>query len=301
MLNMSDIIGENYDYSDLPDWLDNVATTVVLVDAAMAAEMLIHNIEPQLGVEGTNRRSQPHLVTQFTEIILNGGWQFNHQGVAFSDTGEMIDGAHRLKAIIKAAESVPDIAVPIMVTINVPRESMRDIDVTRRRTLGDRLTMKGLRSATLLAAMARLTYLYEAADFSTPDRRYWANGRPNRNVLEDHVDENRSLMIESSYIGERQKIFTPNAIAASYFIIRKKYPDADLATFFEQIKNGENIGSGDPVFALRRWGINHRATGRMPESFEQMALIFKAYKAFREGRRVDALAYKPNQEIFPRP
>lgn len=312
-LEMKDIIGDRYDYSELPEWLDDVATAIVLVDAELAALMLQRNVEPKVGLEGTNRRSQPHLISQFVDVILNGEWKFNHQGVAIAESGELIDGAHRLKAIVKAAETVPDVAVPMMVTINVPQESIRDIDVTRRRTLSDRFTMAGLPSATLLAAMARLTWLYEHADFDGPDVKYWANTRPHRNVLEAHVNENRELMLLSCRMGERQKVFTPAALAASYVIIRKKYVEyaptpaasADalnlLENFYQQIKNGENIGAGDPVFSLRRWGINHRGSGRMPESFEQMAVILKAFRAFREGRRVETLTFRPTQEAFPRP
>ena len=53
-----------------------------------------------------NRPLRPSHVKTLAYDMKNGHWQVTHQGIAFDDTGRLIDGQHRLHAIVEAGVPV---------------------------------------------------------------------------------------------------------------------------------------------------------------------------------------------------
>lgn len=300
MLNLEDIIPIEVLEAPLPEELEAVDSTIIFIDGPLAAKLLERNVEPEAGKEGTNRKSSPFEIKNITDDILSGRWYFNHQGVGFDVDGHLFDGANRLKAIIAADKIDPGVSVPMKVTINVPPKGKRTTDLVRRRTLGDQLTMEGHVNTLQLAAMARLCYLFETCYFDGTAWSHW-NRRPSRTEVENFVDDNKADLPTALKRASGSKVFAVTAVAAAIHIIRKRRPAADLETFLGQLFEGENLHRGDPVFALRRWGINFRNGKKMPQPYEQLAVILKAFKAFADGDKIEILVWKSTMEAFPRP
>ena len=102
---------------------------VMMVDPALALAWLQRNI-------ATNRPMRPTVVENYADEMRRGEWHLTHQGIALDIDGNLIDGQHRLAAVIKA-----NVIVPMMVTVNAPRASFVALDGGVKRTLADRLTM----------------------------------------------------------------------------------------------------------------------------------------------------------------
>ena len=64
--------------------------------------------------------------------MRNGDFHTTHQGICFSETGDLIDGQHRLLAIVEAG-----LAVEIMVTRGMPDDSWHALDIGVKRSLSD--------------------------------------------------------------------------------------------------------------------------------------------------------------------
>ncbi len=58
-----------------------------------------------------NRSVSTHIVDKYAEIMADGRWMLTHQGIAFDREGWLVDGQHRLKAVI-----VSGVAVELLVT-----------------------------------------------------------------------------------------------------------------------------------------------------------------------------------------
>lgn len=65
--------------------------------------------------QGKNRKLSPKHVLYLSEEIKQGRWRLTHQGIAFGDDGKLLDGQHRLAAIIKSG-----IGIKSLVTTGVP-------------------------------------------------------------------------------------------------------------------------------------------------------------------------------------
>jgi hypothetical protein len=115
----------------------------------IAAQYLERNYEGQ-------RKLRSHHVSEIANEIKSGEWRLTHQGLAFSPDGTLLDGQHRLAAIVQAG-----VAVPMNVSRNVPEGNFEKIDqLAEGRTVADHLTWCGFPQVTLVAATARLCMTY---------------------------------------------------------------------------------------------------------------------------------------------
>ena len=79
-----------------------------------------------------NRPLKPRLVDNYVRQILAGNWRRTHQGIAFDNQGVIIDGQHRLHAIIRTGR-----AMPMLVFLNEKQSVHESIDNGKTRSLLD--------------------------------------------------------------------------------------------------------------------------------------------------------------------
>lgn len=109
-------------------------TKTVAITPEMAREWLTHNM-------AGNRPVLKGTVHSYARQMRNGSWNLTHQGIAFDENGELIDGQHRLNAIVEA-----NIPVTMNVTTGVRREKgeVFTIDMGRKRTYANVVQMSGM-------------------------------------------------------------------------------------------------------------------------------------------------------------
>jgi len=83
-----------------------------------------------------NRPIKQEVVDMYVRQIKSGLWRRTHQGVAFDANGILIDGQHRLMAIVNT-----NVTVPLLVFIDEPEENYEFIDCGRNRSNLDTMRM----------------------------------------------------------------------------------------------------------------------------------------------------------------
>ena len=99
-----------------------------------------------------NRNKRGWWVSGLANMIKRGEWIPTHQGVAFSKSGKLIDGQHRLEAIVEA-----NIPVQMLVTTGVSDDAYKVLDNGIKRTLSD-LTGVSPKTAEICRVLSRLIY-----------------------------------------------------------------------------------------------------------------------------------------------
>ncbi|WP_154725014.1 hypothetical protein [Candidatus Contendibacter odensensis] len=137
-----------------------IRSEMVLVTPEMATKYLSCNEQ--------NRRVRLGWVDCLATSIKNGEWQFTHQGIAFSETGRLLDGQHRLMAIAKAG-----IPVSVIITHGLDDNTFAAIDCGIRRTDEDltRLPKFTVEATKLLITIMNFDvngYLSRSAKKTTP-------------------------------------------------------------------------------------------------------------------------------------
>jgi hypothetical protein len=97
---------------------------LVIVTPEMAKQWLLKN--------NFNRPLKPKLVDNYVRQIEAGNWRRTHQGIAFDEEGVVLDGQHRLHAIIRTGQSLP-----MLIFLNENQSAHESIDGGKPRTLLD--------------------------------------------------------------------------------------------------------------------------------------------------------------------
>lgn len=108
-----------------------ITTEQIEVTPKLAMEWLEKNVK-------NNRSVSDEKVNQYASIMRAGGWHLTHQGIAFSVNDEMIDGQHRMWALVQSG-----CTIPFMVTRGLPKDAIEAIDVGRVRKLYDIVSILG--------------------------------------------------------------------------------------------------------------------------------------------------------------
>lgn len=89
----------------------------MIVSPELAREFLATSkINPRFG---DSRRFNKTVVTKYAADMKAGRWALTHQGIAFNENKELIDGHNRLNAIILSG-----VSIPLYVTYDAPNESV---------------------------------------------------------------------------------------------------------------------------------------------------------------------------------
>lgn len=80
----------------------------------------------------SNRHARQDTVTYLANLITRGEWKLTHQGICINKDGVLVDGQHRLLAVVKAG-----IPVEMLVTTDAPNDIFMAIDSGLKRSTTD--------------------------------------------------------------------------------------------------------------------------------------------------------------------
>ncbi|MEU8762593.1 hypothetical protein [Streptomyces sp. NPDC048659] len=251
----------------------------------------VHMVTPELAERwlSKNKHNRPmsrQSVSQLARAIERGEWQLTHQGIAFDEDDTLIDGQHRLAAVVKAG-----VAVQMAVTRGVPREAFTVMDTGRKRTGSDALSLKGEANATHLAASLRGLHLYLSA--SEAKWAGWSSLVTNDQlvaILDEHPGI-REMISRGTALNRAIKI-TVTAATVGYYVTSKERPDVDQERWYEQLLTGAGLEQGDPRLTLRNTLLGLAAGNRhrkREDSREHLVYYLKAWNAWVEGRPLKLL------------
>jgi hypothetical protein len=264
-----------------------VRSRVQTVTPKKAAEYLEANT--------ANRPLTKRTVREFAEAMRRGEWRVTHQGIAFDTTGALVDGQHRLAAVVEAA-----IPVDLTVFTDVPVGAFDVLDTGKRRNAADVLAIEGEKSATMLAAMVRTVWLYE----HRPDLN-WSGGTAsvtNHQIVETLAEHPK--LRDYLGVGEQVAVATgmikSAAGAASYLVAQAS--KRDLTPWFEGVIDGAGLSKGDPRLLFRRVMFAHtrKQAGqvlRRRETREHVTLYIKAFNAWTTGTQLTQLRFIPREPV----
>lgn len=223
----------------------------VLITPEMAAEMLENN--------NNNRPLKQSKIDKYVQDMKAGNWKLTHQGIAFDKKNTLIDGQHRLSAIIKSGVSVHS-----FVGYGFERDVFDVIDTGGTRSKSDVLAISGQppRIARIIAATVPYCITYE--DGYVPNKTLPCKyGSPNLTTIE-YFGFNPGIADSAVFITKmprRDAILRESIACFIHYQISKKHNDAD--DFVAQILTGDGVTSRTVVFEMRKMLLadkigNHR-------------------------------------------
>lgn len=139
-----------------------------------------------------NRPLDSRRVTRYCREIELGRWAINGDTIKVDTEGELLDGQHRLEALVRSGKPLECLLVR-----NLNKEVFSTIDVGKTRSGGDVLAILGFQYASHLSAAARHVFVFRNTPANAVDIAK-TNGRviTSTDVL-DIINNNPGL-VESS-------------------------------------------------------------------------------------------------------
>jgi len=134
----------SYTQEDLKDLLNsNLNVTVEVISPSSAEQYLARNFE-------TNRKLSPTNLAKHVSSMQKGSWLISTDCIGFDTKGRLINGQHRLTAVIQSKTSQPFIVVR-----NLPVQSAQVLDLGKKRMMDERLCIAGKSLSRNLCSVVR--------------------------------------------------------------------------------------------------------------------------------------------------
>lgn len=248
--------------------------------------------EEWLGKNQHNRNIRTTIVSAYARDMAAGRWRLSGEAVKFANTGELLDGQHRLHAVLESGA-----AVELLVVRGVDPAAQEVMDSGTARTAADALRLRGVSSYPVLASAARLCILIEAG--RSPDAGGVKVTTPEiLDFTESHPDLLPAVELASQY---RNHIDVPLSVLA-YAVWRLSTVNVEACNeFVHKVAEKTYLAKGDPVLALINRLTEIRRNGRIAARSDYLSLIFRAWNHWRSGTQVNTLPLGTRGETIPEP
>lgn len=253
---------------------DNVFSEVTTISPADATNWLRANCK--------NRPVRKSHVEFLARQIKNGQWQVNGQAIIIADNEQVLDGQHRLLAIIEAG-----VPIKSMVVYGVPEAAFATIDTGAVRTASDALCLHFQEYPHyVVKAAAGAVYWLKMMERGALHR---GGGKLSNSDVIHYAKEHLSIFERATTLLHYPKENRPLSIALGTalfeFLARKKEEAAE--EFFEKVYTGENLERTDVEYVLRAafQADAQRVASKLPNSIKARMTI-KAWNWRRRGMDV---------------
>lgn len=265
--------------TDLPKSKD-FGVHVVRVTPDLANAFLAHN--------RNNRALSDSRVDEYSKEMTSGAWKENGDTIRFSKTGKLLDGQHRLNAIVRSGTTQR-----MFVAVGLDDETQVTVDTGKKRAPSDVLSIEGLEkweSAHLGAAMHTVINVTDGSHWHSTVRR---TNHDVRDFWLEHPRLGDSLRLVKGLPRHYPPIHHSKAIALHYFFAMRDAAAADA--FMTDLFTGANLAASDAVYHLRERLMAARVAKERITPFAMYFAVIKAWNSRRKGRRVTS-----GRSLFPR-
>ena len=194
-----------------------------------------------LAIQSANRHVTQSSVDYLAAAMTAGEWMLNGESIKRNCDGSVIDGQHRLLAVILSGVTIESYVVH-----GLDSDAYETIDQGRPRGHADVLSRMGVENYTLMAASLRAIICYER--YGMP---VWSVKIRGTEIAEAY-DSHPRLQECAKFIRQhsRAKVL-PQSLATFLLYVSSERKPRKAFQFFELLNSGEGLVKDDPVHSLR--------------------------------------------------
>lgn len=233
-----------------------------------------------------NRPVHQRHVEFLAEEIKQGRWKMNGSSIVFNGDGTLIDGQHRLWAVITSG-----LPIKILVVRGADEGSFATIDTGLARTAGDVLGITGEKNPQTLAAASRFVMAYQS--------KFTANRKKVSNVkVVEFVKANPGIQQSVEFIRRAKgtRIISTAVASGLHYLMAKKEPTLADA-LFNGLAKGFTAEDGETFMALREKLIACATATTYTKGPTIAVYVIKAWNAKRDGKYLRVFRHAAGEEI----
>lgn len=243
----------------------------------------VQSVTPKLAIEWLaasqgNRSMRHDAVANFASQMKRGEWMVNGEAITFDHSGRLVNGHHRLMAVV-----VADTTVKMMVTTGVDPSAIFTLDTGTNRSLADHLTLNAGQNsktrASILAACVRVLCGFSVQIRTIEAYRMW----------EPMFHAGTEKFLE---MGLNRKAYLRRATVAAPLVLAYKKDPEQVELCMAALRDGTDMLAGDPMLTLREYlmQVANGERARKDDTPDVLAAkVFAAVEARIEGRHLRKL------------
>jgi hypothetical protein len=244
-----------------------------------------------------NRRVSERVVMMYAKDMMEGRWKVNTgDTVKISKTNRLLDGQHRMLAIIKA-----NMTFEFTFAYNIEDDVFDVIDTNKNRSKNDVFTIEKIPNSSHASSIIN-AYLTSKKGYASLEGKS-STLITNTIVLEEYKKNPEhwqnvvkfSIKIYNSF-AKILPLATIGSFYASFYDIEPFF----AREFFNQVGTGENI-TNNSISLLRKALLNDKVSSRKITARHKNALIIKSWNAFRKNDQFKSLRFDSENDTFPKP
>ena len=243
---------------------------IVKMTPEKAQDILLNN-------KTKNRNIKKLNLMKLTKAILTDNWKVTNQGIALDATGNVLDGQHRLAAIVKANK-----AVEVMVGFNLDPAIFNVVDTGSARSAGDALEVLDVQRSKIIATAMKHYQLY----YTCPTLRWTGYTNVSHvEIVNLYYKHKEYLDVIVPELAVRQKAFKcfslSFAIVISLLARDKGWSNTHILEYWDAVCYGANLASDNVVLSFRNQ-LSNPLFRRKGTTSPQQWLLNNFIKCFNE-------------------
>ena len=242
----------------------------------------------------SNRKVNEKTVNQYYRDMMEGRWkEETAEVIKISQSGRVLDGQHRLLAIIKSNK-----AFTFHIAYGLDDSIFDVLDTGKVRSASDVLNVQNIQNSSNIAAIIK-SYLVIKAGTSVDTKGVKTS---NKVILDAYMEKPEHWQSVHSFSIKIYSAFSkiiPISTIGSFYNTFYDLSPIEAREFFNQLSTGEGI-KNETISTLRKVLLKDRlATRKMPSSMRN-AIIIKSWNACRKGLAMRALRFDADVEKYPK-
>lgn len=253
---------------------NGLEATTEIIDPKKAAEYL--------ATRATQRDESTGVESHYARLMEAGKWSATGEAIQFDTEGRLVNGQHRLNALIAAG-----VTLPFVVVRGVPPSAQEDMDQVYARTPGHVLQLAGHEGDSDVAGAAlKWLWTYEKTGSIRSSKLKPSNSEVRR-MWDEHPAIDRSVRLAR---GARNKALqgSQSVWAFSHYVFARQDPEA-AELFMEGVVDGVGLAK-DEIRKVLRERMLREAAKRTALSYADTGwLIFRSWAAYKAGQNLSYL------------
>lgn len=249
---------------------NGVTYSLELVTPEIAEQWLTKNTH--------NRRQRESGKEKYARDMESDAWIENGDAIRFAKDGTLLDGQHRLSAIVESG-----VAITLLVVRGLDRSAQKTMDSGIIRPTADAFEFESIPHSKTAAAITRRILMWQNGVRANAGGSF----QPSKTELLDawRTDPIIRAASEAAVQMKGRKQIPASIIGLTWWLFAQIDSD-QCATFWYGLYSGSDLSANDPIHVVRERIIRQNAQpGRIPESI-YLAWVIKAWNLWRAGKRI---------------
>jgi len=235
-----------------------------------------------------NRNLSPTVVKRYVSEMKSGNWEYTGDTIRFDVLGRMLDGQHRLTAVVLAG-----VTIKVLLVTGLAPSVFDKIDTGKQRTGVDVLEAMSVKDSRRVAAALAVVSMY--------DRGVKSNVR-------DHVRTGEMLSKLADYpdmpestaeLKNNNTKLMPGSVFDGYYYVFRRLDQPLAKIYMTALRDGTGVEQWKSWHNLRERLIRNSTDIHKFDEAHIAALIIKGWNYARTGRDCSRTVWSPDKEEFP--